>query len=106
MKMQDIIKPHLTDDIIKRPSLYYWSCDALQLYLEYNLAQKKIKECKSKASLWRCWDIVKQLKYIGFKYNSEYFLNQMGLKPLEFVESKVILLYLSEIFQSLRNDCQ
>eukprot|EP00347_Sterkiella_histriomuscorum_P009815 403339780 len=105
-RMQDFIRPHLQDDMIKRPMLYLWSNDALQIYLEYHLANKKLKECKSKAALWRCWDIIKQLKYIGFKYNSEYFLNQMGLKPLEYVDSKIILLYLSEIFQSLRNDCQ
>ena len=54
--------------------------------------------------MWRCWDIVKMIKYLGFKYNSEYYLNQMGLKPMDFVQSKTILLYLCQIFQSLRND--
>lgn len=58
--------------------------------------------------MWRCWNFVRMSKYIGLRYNGEYFLNQLALKPFEFVKSKTILLYLPQIFQSLRNDshCQ
>lgn len=55
-------------------------------------------------SHWRGWNFVKLVKYLGLKYNGESFLNQMALKPLEFVKSKTIILYLPQLFQSLRND--
>ena len=44
------------------------------------------------------------IKFLGFKYNGEYLLNRLALKPFEFVESKTILFYLAQMFQSLRND--
>ena len=98
IKIVDILRPILEEDIVLRPHIYHWSTDALQIYIEHHLKTRQLKEARTKISTWRCWDVVKMIKYIGFKYNSEYFINQIALKPLEFLPSKVIILYLCEIF--------
>ena len=98
-KIVESLKFPLIEDIVSRPHIYQYSNEALEIYLDHHNQQKlNLNDKKGVISLWRAWGFVRLCKYMGFKYNGEYFLNQLALKPFEFVKSKTILLYLPEIF--------
>jgi hypothetical protein len=77
-KVLDLLRIPLSEDIATRPRIYLNSTEALELYLDYIYGQGKknlFRDLKPVISEWRCWHFVRMFKYLGLKYNGEYFFN-------------------------------
>jgi len=77
-KIIDALRIPLRDDIVTRPYFYQASTAALEIYLDH-LHQSKLlppsKEIRGTLSEWRAWDFVRMIRYLGFRYNGEYFMS-------------------------------
>ena len=75
-KVLDILRIPLREDILLRPSLYQWSTDALEIFLDHVHTNKiPPKDVRGTLSEWKGWDFVKMIRYLGFRFHGEYFLN-------------------------------
>jgi len=62
------------------------------------LSEKKDKAEHWKAQLWKADNPLRLLTLLNYKYQDNFFEQQLALKVLDFAEASTIIMYIPQIF--------